>query len=177
MENTLNRSVGCAIVVPFAFDRSTTIHMGTDRLVPEGMIRVERDFDSTLDCVDEAESLILETASRSGFDEDDQHHISMAARECLVNAVVHGNRYNANKKVHVEVEGSPERMRIVIRDQGEGFELNELPDPLAEENLLRHSGRGIFLIRAFMDEFNVRKVSPHGTEVTLVKERGRNEDK
>ena len=145
--------------------------------MPEGMIRVERDFDSTLESVDEAEALILETASRAGFDEDGQHHISMAARECLVNAVVHGNRYNAHKKVHVAVAGSPEVIRIVIRDEGEGFDLSDLPDPLAEENLLRHSGRGIFLIRAFMDEFTVRKVSPHGTEVTLVKERGRNEDK
>ena len=140
-------------------------------------MRIDRAFDSTLESVDEAEALILEAAGKAGFDEDEQHHISMAARECLVNAVVHGNRYSAHKKVHVVIETSSDRIRIVITDEGEGFDLTDLPDPLAEENLLRHSGRGIFLIRAFMDDLNVRKISPHGTEVTLVKERGRNEDK
>jgi serine/threonine-protein kinase RsbW len=79
--------------------------------------------------------------------------------------------------VHVAIETTSERIKIVITDEGEGFDLSDLPDPLAEENLLRHSGRGIFLIRAFMDELSMRKISPHGTEVTLVKERGRNEDK
>jgi serine/threonine-protein kinase RsbW len=143
----------------------------------EGVVKVERDFESTLESVDEAEAVIIDVASKTGFDEDDQHHISMAARECLVNAVVHGNRYSSHKKVHLTVDASPERIRITIADEGQGFDLSELPDPLAEENLLRHSGRGIFLIRAFMDKFSVRRRSPHGTEVTLVKERGRNEDK
>ena len=148
--------------------------MGTEK---QGAVKVERAFDSTLECVDDAEALILDAAAKAGFEEDDQHHISMAARECLVNAVVHGNRYSLHKKVHVAIEAAADRIRIVIRDEGEGFDLSDLPDPLADENLLRHSGRGIFLIRAFMDEFNVRKVSPHGTEVTLVKVRGRNEEK
>ncbi len=148
--------------------------MGADR---EGAVTVERAFESTLECVDDAETMILDAAAKAGFDEDEQHHISMAARECLVNAVVHGNRYSAHKKVHVAIELSSDRIKITIRDEGEGFDMSDLPDPLAEENLLRHSGRGIFLIRAFMDEFDMRKVEPHGTEVTLVKQRGRNEDK
>jgi serine/threonine-protein kinase RsbW len=58
---------------------------------------------------------------------------------------------------------------ISIADQGEGFQLSDLPDPLAEENLLRHSGRGVFLIRAFMDDVQFRKLTPFGTEVTLIK--------
>ena len=93
----------------------------------------------------------------------------MAIRECAVNAVVHGNRYNLNKKVHLTITRTPERLVIKIADEGEGFELQDLPDPLAEENLMRHSGRGIFIIRAFTDEFQVRRLSPSGTEVTLVK--------
>jgi serine/threonine-protein kinase RsbW len=130
---------------------------------------VHRDFDSTLDSVDTAESLIAEAAEKAGFDEDDLHKIGMAVRECMVNAVVHGNRYSANKKVHLVVTGSPEKLTIRIADEGEGFELTEVPDPLAEENLLRHSGRGIFLIRAFMDDVQIHKLSPRGTEVVLVK--------
>jgi len=86
-----------------------------------------------------------------------------------VNAVVHGNQYSAHKKVHVSVSAGSERLTITIADQGKGFDLDALPDPLAEDNLLRNCGRGIFLIRAFMDDIQVRRLTPNGTEVTLTK--------
>lgn len=130
---------------------------------------VEQLLDSNLDSVDAAEALTLDVAGKAGFEEDDLHQIGMAVRECVVNAVVHGNRYNEGKKVHVSVGKAPGKLTVVIGDEGEGFDLTDLPDPLAEENLLRHSGRGIFLIRAFMDDVQVRRRSPSGTEVTLVK--------
>jgi serine/threonine-protein kinase RsbW len=133
---------------------------------------IDQDFPSTLDSVDEAETSILEAAAQAGFDEDEQHRIGMAFRECMVNAVVHGNRYNRRKQVHVRVAKSTERFTIQITDQGEGFELQEVPDPLDDTNLLRHSGRGLFLMGAFMDDVKVRRVSPSGTEVTLVKNVG-----
>ena len=126
-------------------------------------------LDSTLDSVDSAEDMALEIARKAGFPEAELHKIAMAVRECMVNAVVHGNRYNQHKKVHVSVSKTRERYTVTITDQGEGFDLTSIPDPLSEENLLRNSGRGIFLIRAFMDEFDVRRLSPSGTEVTLVK--------
>jgi serine/threonine-protein kinase RsbW len=132
---------------------------------------LNRDFDSTLESVDEAESAIFSAGEQEGFDEDDLHKIGMAVRECMVNAVVHGNRYNVNKRVHVQVTSSSDSLTVKISDQGEGFEPSDVPDPLAEENLLRHSGRGVFLIRAFMDEVQFRKLSPNGTEVTLVKKK------
>ena len=112
---------------------------------------VNQQFESTLDSVDRADSLIMDAATAAGFPEDDLHKIGMATRECMVNAVVHGNRYNANKTVHLQVSGAQDYLKIRITDQGEGFDPAALPNPLAEENLLRHSGRGIFLIRAFMD--------------------------
>jgi len=86
-----------------------------------------------------------------------------------VNAVVHGNRYNAHKKVRFSVTHHDARFTIRIADEGEGFDFENLPDPLAAENLMRTSGRGIFLIRSFMDEFQMRHLEPVGTEVTLVK--------
>jgi serine/threonine-protein kinase RsbW len=132
---------------------------------------VNQFLDSTLESVDQAEGVIMEAAEKAGFDEDDMNKIGMAARECMVNAVVHGNRYNVNKKVHLTITGGQDTLKIKIADEGEGFNIADLPDPLAEENLLRHSGRGIFLIRAFMDEVNIQPVSPHGTEVTLVKKK------
>jgi serine/threonine-protein kinase RsbW len=134
-------------------------------------------YPSTLESVDLAEGEILQAAEQAGFDEDDRHRIGMAVRECMVNAVVHGNRYNRNKQVHVNVsverpEKPGTRFTIRITDQGEGFEMETVPDPLHDTNLLRHSGRGLFLMGAFMDDMKVRKVSPAGTEVTLVKNIG-----
>ena len=137
---------------------------------------LDHNYPSTLESVDLAEAEILKTAGEAGFDEDEQHRIGMAVRECMVNAVVHGNRYNRNKKVHVaaSVDKSESGTSLVIRitDQGEGFEIKEVPDPLHDTNLLRHSGRGLFLMGAFMDDMKVRKVPPSGTEVTLVKKLG-----
>src|SRR4051812_48689153 len=95
---------------------------------------LDHQYPSTLESVDLAEAAILKAAGEVGFDEDDQHRIGMAVRECMVNAVVHGNRYNRNKKVHVElnVEKAESGTSIIIRitDQGEGFEVQEVPDPL-----------------------------------------------
>jgi serine/threonine-protein kinase RsbW len=143
---------------------------------------LDHHYPSTLESVDLAEGEILTAAEEAGFDEDDRHRIGMAVRECMVNAVVHGNRYNRNKQVHVCVhiekpepsaaENPNVRLKIRITDQGEGFEMQEVPDPLHDTNLLRHSGRGLFLMGAFMDDMKVRKVSPTGTEVTLVKNAG-----
>ena len=130
---------------------------------------VERLLESTLESVDAAEELAIEQAEKAGVPEDDVHKIAMAVRESMVNAVVHGNRYNAHKKVRLSVSKRPGEFVVRIADQGEGFDYENLPDPVAEENLLRHSGRGIFLIKAFMDDFRVRRLDPEGTEVTLVK--------
>src|SRR5512141_287143 len=115
-----------------------------------GEIRsVETVLESTLDSVDTAETETLKVAEEIGFEEDDLHKIGMAVRESMVNAVVHGNRYSADKKVRVSVTSNGRRFMVRIEDQGVGFDLNSIPDPLAQENILRQSGRGIFLIRAF----------------------------
>jgi serine/threonine-protein kinase RsbW len=130
---------------------------------------VETAMESTLDSVDAAENLVLQVAQESGFEEEDLHKIGMAVREAMVNAVVHGNRYNLKKKVYLSVGFEDDRLLIRIADEGEGFDADDLPDPLAEENLLRQSGRGLLLIKAFVDEFDMRKGEPPvGTEVKLV---------
>ena len=130
---------------------------------------VDQLLDSTLDSVDVAEEAVLKEAEELGFEEDDLHKIGMSVRECMVNAVVHGNRYNARKKVHVMIQRTSDRLAVVIQDEGDGFDMADLPDPLANENLLRHSGRGLLLIQAFMDEFQIRPREPKGTEVKMVK--------
>ena len=126
-------------------------------------------LDSTLESVDKAEKAVLDLARESGFGEEDLDRIGMSVRECMVNAVVHGNRYSSHKKVQLSLSRTPERLTIRIADQGEGFDPDKVPDPLSGDNLLRHSGRGIFLMKAFMDDLQVRRLEPAGTEVILVK--------
>jgi serine/threonine-protein kinase RsbW len=133
--------------------------------------RVDTWLESNLHSVDEAERFVLDVAKDEGFPEDELHKISMAVRETVVNAVVHGNRYSAHKKVHLRVSTGSDRITVTVEDQGNGFDLSSVPDPLAAENLLHQSGRGILLIKAFVDEYCVRKLSPGGTEVKLVKYR------
>jgi serine/threonine-protein kinase RsbW len=139
------------------------------RFEPTRMETFQTTLDSTLETADKAEELVMKEASKLGLDDDEQHQIGMAVRECTVNAVVHGNRYNANKKVHLTIERSNEALAVTIGDEGQGFDFNSLPDPLAPENLLRQSGRGLMLARAFMDEFDLHPRPGGGTEVRLVK--------
>jgi serine/threonine-protein kinase RsbW len=107
-------------------------------------------------------------AAEAGLDEDECFHVTMAAREAAVNAVLHGNGYNPAKQVFASFENTGAALIITIADQGKGLDPDSLPDPLAPENLLRGAGRGIFLIRSFMDEVHFRQLHP-GTELTLVK--------
>jgi len=130
--------------------------------------RVAYTLDSTLESVNKAEQTAEEFAEQAGFAEDERHKITMSVREAAVNAVLHGNAYDPGKKITVSYESQPDRLIITVIDQGKGLDEGKLPDPLAEENLLKTSGRGIFLIRSFMDEVRIRALHP-GTEVTLVK--------
>ena len=130
---------------------------------------VETTLDSTLDSVDRAEELVLDLARGMGFDEEDLHKIGIAVRESVVNAVVHGNRYSEHKKVRLTASRNHRGLVVTVADQGDGFDPALLPDPLAEENLLRQSGRGILLMQAFVDDFRIRRLSPAGMEVRMVK--------
>lgn len=130
--------------------------------------RVSLTLPSTLESVGRCEQEAEQFAQQAGFNEDDIQNIAMAVRECAVNAVMHGNQYGPDKQVQFSIEMRGPDMRVVIADQGAGFDPDNLPDPLAPENILRGSGRGIFLTRAFMDEVHFRKLDP-GTEITLSK--------
>ena len=125
-------------------------------------------LDSTLETVDSAEQTASRIASETGFGEDEVMQIAMAVREAAVNAVLHGNAYDPEKKVELEFERTTDDLVITIRDQGKGMDPAKIPDPLAPENLLKTSGRGIFLIRSFMDDVQI-KPSQAGTEIKLFK--------
>ena len=125
-------------------------------------------LNSTMDSVSEVEATAEKYASEAGLDEDDRFRLTMAVREAAVNAVLHGNDYDPAKKITASFENTGKALVIKIADEGRGLDPETLPDPLAPENLMRGPGRGIFLIRSFMDEVHFRQLHP-GTELTLVK--------
>lgn len=125
-------------------------------------------MDSTLETVDNAEQTASRIAADAGFEENEVMQISMAVREAAINAVLHGNEYNPAKKVTLNFEKTAHDLVITIQDEGHGMDPESIPNPLAPENLLKSSGRGIFLMRSFMDEVQIHP-SQAGTEIKLVK--------
>ena len=123
---------------------------------------------STMESVEQIEAAAEKLAAEAGLDEDDRFHISMAAREAAVNAVLHGNHFDPIRQLTAGFENTGAQLVITVADQGAGLDPAAIPDPLAPDNLLRGSGRGIFLIRSFMDEVHFRQLHP-GTELVLIK--------
>jgi len=126
-------------------------------------------LDSTLESVDAAEDIVVRAAGSVGFEEDEQHQVGIAVRESMVNAVAHGNRYSARKKVRLQVTRNALGIVVEIDDEGKGFDLSDVPDPRDGDNILRQSGRGLLMIRAFMDEFEIKRRDPQGTHVRMAK--------
>ena len=130
--------------------------------------RLSFTLSSTMESVATVEAAAEKLAAEAGLDEDQRFHVAMAVREAAVNAVLHGNEYDPSKTITASFENTGTALVFVLTDQGKGVDPETLPDPLAPENLLRGTGRGIFLIRSFMDEVHFRQLHP-GTELTLVK--------
>jgi serine/threonine-protein kinase RsbW len=133
---------------------------------------VRLDFHSSFDILDLVQVVSDHIGRMAGLDEDAVHWVGVAVRESVINAIKHGNAQDASKHVHVEfmpLEGTAPGLAIRVRDEGCGFDPESLPDPLAPENLLKASGRGIFLIKSFMDEMVLQRAPQGGMEVVMVK--------
>ena len=134
---------------------------------------VRLEFCSAFDMLDFVQVVCDHVSRGIGMDDDAAHWISVAIRESVINAIKHGNRNDASKLVRVEfltsVDSDSGSLTISVRDEGEGFEPEEVADPLAPENMLKSSGRGIFLIRNFMDDVTLRRPPEGGMEVRMVK--------
>jgi serine/threonine-protein kinase RsbW len=129
---------------------------------------------SAFDSLDLVQVVSDHVAVLSGLDEDGVHWLGVAVRESVINAIKHGNRLDLAK--HVEVEfafqgsASPPELVVSVTDEGEGFDPEEIGDPLAPENILKSSGRGIFFMKSFMDDVVIRRRAAGGMEVRLVKQ-------
>ncbi len=131
--------------------------------------RLDVTLDTRLESVDVAEHLAIRAAEEAGFAEDDVHKIGMAVREGVVNAYNYGNCQDCQKKIQLIIELDGGKLVVHVVDEGCGFDLEDVADPLAEENLLRTSGRGLFLMRAFMDDLVVRRGPRGGADLVLSK--------
>ena len=142
--------------------------------VPGGLVRLQ--IPSLFDMVDIVQVLSDRMSHMAAFDEDAVHWVGVAVRESVINAIKHGNREDPGKLVTVEFAFTPidEPSQLVVRvtDQGEGFDPQEVADPLAPENILKSSGRGIFFMRSFMDDVQLSRTPGGGMEVCMVKKLG-----
>lgn len=131
---------------------------------------VEVTLETKIESVDLGEQLARGVAGTVGFDEDEQYKFGMAVRECLINALEHGNHGDVSKPISLHFALHADRLVVEVMDQGTGFNLAAIPDPREELNLLRTSGRGLFLVRCFVDDLQVEcGRNGGGAVVTLIK--------
>jgi len=134
---------------------------------------VRIDFHSSLGMLDFVQMVSDHISRIVGLDDDSSHWVSLAVRESVINAIKHGNCHDVSKRVHVEFtslqDGGAPGLAVRVRDEGCGFDPSKLADPLASENLLKANGRGIFLMRSFMDEMTFQRAEEGGMEVRMVK--------
>jgi serine/threonine-protein kinase RsbW len=135
--------------------------------------RVRLQIPSLFDMVDLVQVLSDRMGQLAAFDEDAIHWVGVAVRESVINAIKHGNREHPGKVVTIEFSVTPieqpTELVVSVTDQGEGFEPEEVADPLAPENILKSSGRGIFFMRNFMDDVQLKRAKDGGMEVRMVK--------
>ena len=132
-------------------------------------------FGSDISYLDLVQHVSDRIASMTGMDEDSQYSVGLSVREAVTNAIQHGNRGDRSKKVELRFQLLTDRLMITVRDEGEGIEESNLPDPLDPENLLKPGGRGIFFVRSFMDKVSFRVHPEGGQEIIMEKLRGKNQ--
>lgn len=146
-------------------------------MLPAGMMTdqhlIRLEIPSSFLLLDLVQALSDRMSAIAGLDEDSSHWVSVSVRESVINAVKHGNREDPSKHVTVEFtlapRANPGEFSVTVLDEGEGFDFEEVDDPLAPENLLKSSGRGIFFMRNFMDDVAITRRPGGGMSVRMVK--------
>ena len=128
---------------------------------------------SDLNNIKKVEHVTEKIADYMKFPQDDRDSLAIAVTEIVGNAISHGNRGDSNKKVIVEFEYKNNTIIVTVYDEGKGFDVNEIENPLEPENLLKESGRGIFIVRALMDKVEFIRTE-NGSAIRLTKKTNRN---
>lgn len=122
---------------------------------------------SSLKEIGQVEEMLRRVKRSVRLVEDDYYRLLVATNEAVMNGIVHGNKSDPRKKVEIRVEASPGMVTVYVSDSGTGFDEVDIPDPLADENLTKESGRGVFLIKQLMDRVHIDS-SPHGTTIEMI---------
>jgi serine/threonine-protein kinase RsbW len=131
--------------------------------------QTELKLPSRLEAVAEGANTVAEFLNRAGVSEEAAFGIDMAVREGIANAVIHGNKLDESKIVRITIIRSADSLEVIVRDQGSGFDAENVSDPTAEGNIMRTSGRGIFFMRNFMDEVTWSPLPDGGTALRMIK--------
>jgi len=140
--------------------------------LPDGhLIRLE--MPSSFELLDLVQLLSDRLCAMAGLDEDAVHWVSVSVRESVINAIKHGNREDRRKHVVVEFvlapRSEPREFVVQVLDEGEGFDPDEVANPLDPENVLKSSGRGIFFMRNFMDDVSIARRPEGGMAIRMSK--------
>ncbi len=131
--------------------------------------RIEMRIDSSLDLIGLVLVISEKIGQMIGLDEDHRFHLNLAVDEAVTNAIKHGNAFDAAKNVSVHFIFDDEQIEVAVLDEGKCFDTDKIPDPTQPEGLLRANGRGIFLIKTFMDEVDFRCNTNKGMQVCMRK--------
>ena len=131
--------------------------------------RAHRSFPSVPETVAEVDTFLDTRLREAGLPDDIMVDVAVSVSEVVNNAVVHGNHRDPDKSVEIDLDIRSDRVHIAVQDQGTGFNPEDLPNPVAQDNLMREVGRGLFIVRAYMDEVHFQKLGESGLRVTLVK--------
>lgn len=138
-----------------------------------GFQDVHLEIHSTTDAIDLVQAVTEHIARRLGLDEEALHWTAMAVRESVINAIAHGNAGNPEKRVFIDYNAAPASapadLIVRVRDEGGGFDPAAIGDPLSPENVLKAGGRGIFLIRQFMDDVSIARAPEGGMVMRMLK--------
>jgi len=124
---------------------------------------------SRLEELESVQNLITEATAAFGLGEDIAYWMELTISESVINAIRHGNQFDPAKQAHLSISSDGESIEVIVEDQGTGFNLEELADPTQAENLLKPCGRGILIIRSFMDEVALSKKEGGGTRLRMLK--------
>ncbi len=123
---------------------------------------------SRLGEIESVEKLAENAADKMNFNEEEKDSLAIAVTEAVNNAIIHGNKQDVTKKVHIKFTFQKNKLFVVIKDEGTGFNPEKISDPLAPENLLKESGRGIFILSTLMDDVKF-SFNKDGTEISMIK--------
>jgi len=137
--------------------------------MPSKSQRIEVVLETLIESIALAEEVGVRVAAVAGFGEDDQYRIGLAVHEGVMNAFQYGNQQRRERKIHLIFEIGDEKLVIHVVDQGGGFRIEDVPDPRDDENVLGDSGRGVLLMKAFMDEVDVLSSASGGAELVMAK--------